>query len=346
MGGKETEVTETTRNILLESARFDPLVVRAQARALSLMSDSSYRFERGIDPLAAERASIRAAQLICELAGGTVANGVVAVGIANYEPLTVTLRLAKIAAVLGIEVPAEKATAILASLGFSPERVSRGGADALRCRVPSHRLDVTREIDLIEEVARVYGYAHVLPHDRVTHPVQAETQPERARGVIRQNLLAAGFNETITVTFVDEVEAKAFLPEDNAPANSGTISVIRVSDAVRKASNVLRPSLLPSLLQVRRINQNAGIADARIFEQTHVFWQSGTDVPTERSVLALVGNDVAEIRGALELVLERLRAGASLVAQPRDYPWYAPGVSAALSIRVIRASNRSGILGS
>lgn len=338
MGGKETEVTDRTVNLLLESARFDPLTIRSQARALSLMSDSSYRFERGIDPAAAERASLRAAQLIVELAGGSVAPGVVAVGSADRPPLRVDLRLRRIAEVLGVPVPAEQAIAILAALEFAPEKTADAGV--IRCTVPTHRLDVEREIDLIEEVARVYGYRHITPHDRVSHPVQPELFREKASRVIRQAMQAASFNEALTITLVPEAEARRFVRSSGdsviAPAHGGW------------KGDVLRPSLLPSLLQVRRTNQNAGIPDARLYEHAQTFCQEGDPLrqpPVQHRMLALVGNSVAEVKGALEAVLFRLNAQASLVTRPCDLPWFEPGVSAELLLKHAGREKPLGTLG-
>lgn len=344
MGGKDTEVTAATTNILLESARFDPVTIRAQARALTLMSDSSYRFERGIDPAAAERASLRAAELIIKTAGGTLAQGVIAVGSTVKPPVRVGLRLRRVAEVVGIEIPATRIATILAALEFAPEKISEQEGGILRCTVPTHRLDVEREIDLIEEVIRVHGYAHIVAHDRVVHPVQPEPVDQKAGRVIRQALLAAGFAEVVTISFIDLPEATMFLPS-NAGGAGGAI---RVSDAVRKASNVLRPSLLPSLLQVRRTNQNAGIADARLYEHAETYWQPDQDgklPPQQQRMIGLIGNSVAEVRGALDLLLARVNPAATLVVTPFDYSWFAPGISAKLELQVGGRTELLGCLG-
>jgi phenylalanyl-tRNA synthetase beta chain len=324
MGGKATEVTEATTTILLESARFDPLTIRSTARALALASDSSFRFERGIDPEMAEKASLRAAQLITQVAGGTIATGVAIAGTTARKPIEITVRIGRISQVLGFEIQAARLTAILTALGFGP----RVDGAVIRCTVPTHRLDVDREIDLIEEIVRVNGYGNIPTRHAISHPVFPETNQEKASKAIRQAILAAGFNETITVTFVDEAEAKLFLPE-----SVGT--QIRVRDAVRKASNVVRPSLLPSLLQVRRTNQNTGIPTARLWEHSEVFWQQGDparEKPTERHVLSLVGNTVSEVHGVLDLIAARLGPEVKLKATPQEFPWYAKGASAAVQL--------------
>lgn len=321
MGGKETEVGDRTVNVLLESARFDPLVIRSQARALTLMSDSSYRFERAMDPAIMELASSRAAQLIQQIAGGTIQEGVVRAGDPGIRNNQATLRLPRIKEILGIDIDSARAVAILKSLGFAPALEG----NQIKCTIPGWRQDVEREIDLIEEVARVHGYQHIPTLDRVVHSVQPRPEEDKAKAAIRQSIMSAGFNETISVTFVDESEAKLFLGDRK------DCSPLRVSDAVRKASNVLRPSLLPSLLAARRTNQNAGAADARLFEVALAFWQPGNpakDNPLQQRMLALIGNDLAEIKGAIELAISRLAPNIRVEYKPVVLAWYASGGAA------------------
>lgn len=335
MGGKDTEVSDRTVNVLLESARFDPLVIRSQARALTLMSDSSYRFERAMDPAVMEMASTRAAALIQQVAGGTIQEGEVRAGDPGIKKVEAKLRLSRIKEILGIEIDAARAVEILKSLGFSP--VLDG--NVIKCVVPGWRQDVEREIDLIEEVARVHGYQHIPTLDRVVHSVQPRPEEDKARAAIRQSIMAAGFNETISVTFVDEAEAKLFLSDREG------CSPLRVSDAVRKASNVLRPSLLPSLLAARRTNQNAGASDARLFEVAQTFWQPGNpakDNPLQQRMLALVGNDLAEIKGAIELAVSRLVPNVRVDYRPVVLAWYASGGAASI---VVNHQGKEKVLG-
>ena len=323
MGGKETEVGSHTRDILLESARFEPLLTRSTARQLGLMSDASYRYERGIDPTAAEWASRRAAALICEIAGGTLAKGIVFAGTATPKKIAITLRLARIPEILGIHIPIDRTLEILAALGFSPNR----SGETIECTVPSHRLDVEREIDLIEEVARVHGYKHLPVHDKVVHQVQPEPSAHRAARSARASMLESGFSEAITLSFVPRTEAEAFLPKlTGVPIGVGHRGW---------ATEVLRPSVLPSLLTVRRTNQYAGIGDARVFEVAETFWQPGDatkNAPGQKDVLALVGNSVAEVRGALEAAVARLSSAARLQITPANFPWYAPGAAGTVEL--------------
>jgi len=325
MGGKDTEVIEATTTVLLESARFEQLNVRTTSRALGLKSDSSYRFERGIDPTLADKASRRAAQLILDVAGGELLSGAAVAGAVSARAIAITLRLARIEQILGYTIPPERALAILTALGFSPVRAG----EVVNCTVPSHRLDVEREIDLIEEIARVHGYQHLPVHDRVSHTVRPQAIHEKANTIVRDVLVAAGYNEAITVTFQPRAETEAFLPKEMGeaikPAHGGW------------AGDVLRASVMPSLLQVRRTNQNAGIADACLFEIAETYWQKGdakTNPPTQMRVLAIVGNSIHELRGALEAVCERINPRLKLIVEPCKLSWYVPGASASIALEL------------
>ncbi|GAH67659.1 unnamed protein product, partial [marine sediment metagenome] len=157
MGGLDTEVSETTTTILLEDAYFDPVSVRTTSRRLALPSEAAFRFERTVDIEMVDWASKRTAQLITQVAGGKVAKGVVDIYPKKLEQKEVTLRLSRLSRLLGIEVPCEEVLRILSALSFKPKVED----DLIMCSVPSWRSDVYREVDLIEEVARVYGYNKV-----------------------------------------------------------------------------------------------------------------------------------------------------------------------------------------
>ncbi len=323
MGGKVTEVTERTTTVLLESARFEPLTIRTTSRALTLKSDSSYRFERGIDPTMAETASKRAAQLILQVAGGELAPGVVAVGEAKAKSMQVGMRFKRYEEIIGVPIAQERAIAILCALGFDPWIDDQPGTehDVLYTRIPPHRLDVEREIDLIEEVARVHGYEHVPTLDRVTHAVRPEPAVEKARRVLMNAMVEAGFSEAVTVTFVPEAEAKPF-------GESGEL--IKTQHGGWKG-DVLRPSLLPSLLAVRRTNQNVGIADARVFEKAEVFSQAGdpkTTTPVNTRVVAAIAGDLGAVTALPELIADRLNPAVRMAVRPRNFAYFVEGASA------------------
>jgi phenylalanyl-tRNA synthetase beta chain len=323
MGGKATEVTGATTTVLLESARFDPLTIRTTSRALGLRSDSSFRFERGIDPTMAEMASRRAAQLILQVAGGEIVPGVASVGTAKSRGVQVNMRMKRFREVMGISVSAERAVAILTALGFAAwlNENNAGAEDDLICvRIPPHRLDVDREIDLIEEIARIHGYHHVPTLDRVTHAVTPEPVRERAQRAVRQAFTEAGYSEAVTVTFIPQAEAAAFIRDE---------ALIHPQHGGWKA-DVLRPSLLPSLLAVRRTNQYGGIPDACLFEVAEVYHQKGdakTAPPAQRKVVAAIAGNLATLTGTLPLLVQRLNPAAAIWVEPLDLPGFVPGAS-------------------
>ncbi|MCL2641783.1 MAG: phenylalanine--tRNA ligase subunit beta, partial [Phycisphaerales bacterium] len=336
MGGKATEVTERTTTVLLESARFDPLSVRTTSRTLGLKSDASYRFERGIDPTLAELASRRTAQLILQIAGGELAQDVVAVGSAAVKNLQVAMRFERYRQIIGVLVAPNQALAILAALGFTPQ-IDEWTGDLLAL-VPSHRLDVTREIDLIEEVARVVGYSHVPTLDRVSHPVSPEPAQEKAARTILQTMTQAGFSEAVTVTFIPEADGKPFLCDVGS-------SLIHPQHAGWKL-DVLRPSILPSLLAVRQTNQNlgGGGADARVFEKAEVVVQPADSSvpPLRRRSLAAVASDLSSLTGLLPLLADRLNADARIWVQPKDFPIFVRGASAEVLLSPNGEQGRGG----
>jgi phenylalanyl-tRNA synthetase beta chain len=321
MGGKGTEVGEGTVNILLESARFDPLSVRTTSRALGLKSDSSYRFERGIDPAMADLASKRAAALIVQVAGGAIAKGVVSEGTAGVKALTVQMRLRRFEEIMGYRISGDRGLAILCALGFSAGLdEEEGGKDLLYTRVPTHRMDVDREIDLIEEIARVEGYGRVPTLDRVSHPVTPELASEKAARAVRLALVEGGFSEAVTVTFIAEAEAAGFAEGS---------SVIKTEHGGWKG-DVLRPSVLPSLLAVRRTNQNVGIGDAWVFEVAEVFAQAGDAVanrPTAKREIGAVAGDVGALTGLLRLLAERVNPELKLIVEPAEHAVFEKGAS-------------------
>ena len=315
MGGRDTEVTDATVDVLLESARFDPLNVRSTARRLAMGSDSSYRFERGIDPTLPERASRRAAQLIVETAGGRVAGPLFSAGDAGHPPRSLWLRLTRLKQVLGVEFPANQVVDALARLGLRPQL--RG--ERVDVTVPSHRLDLTQEVDLVEEAARVIGYQHIPEREQILIRVAPPDPARAALEAVRGTLVAAGYSEALTFTFVADALATAFLPPDAA-------GLPRADAKVRKADAQLRPSLVPGLLEAVRRNETVGTPGVRLFEVGSTFWLDGQRKVVERRQVAVVGGtDYRGTRGAIEAVLAKLDADRPVTVTPADHPGYTPG---------------------
>jgi phenylalanyl-tRNA synthetase beta chain len=312
MGGRDTEVTDQTRNVLLESARFDPLSIRRTARALAMASDSSYRFERGIEPNLPARASLRAADLISRLADGQLLSGAVETGEARVQPRKISLRLARLAALLGVELPSAQVMNALTRLRLSP--VLHGGQ--IEVTVPSDRLDLNVEVDLIEEVARTIGYDKVPVRDEIAIRLTPPDPSAEALASLHAVLVAAGYFEAVTFSFVDDRLAGDFAAKPQ--------SLPRADSAVRKADARLRPSLLPGLLQAVRTNQSAGNDDPRLYEIGSVFWTESSGAIGEQRRLGLVGSsDLREVRGVVEAILRKLDATRAIEVKPHAHPGFA-----------------------
>ncbi len=264
MGGADTEISFSTRNILLECGWFDPITVRRTSKLLGLRSEASYRFERGADPEMAELASRRAAELIQQLGGGEILAGVVDIYPHREPEKKIELSRKELLRVMGADVPDRDIEAILSALGFHPVRVdvNRGSDGSLaaiwECRQVSWRRDVTRGIDLIEEVARHYGYdkfplrlppakrpAHRLPH--------AEAQDR-----LRERIVALGYQEIVEIPIVDTQRNELFKPENVTPAVIG--------NPLAEDASVMRSTGIVSMVRAIEWNLNHGQRNLRLFE--------------------------------------------------------------------------------
>jgi phenylalanyl-tRNA synthetase beta chain len=320
MGGADSEVSNSTTNILLESARFDPLSVRKTARALAMKSDSSYRFERQIDPTMAERASLRAAQLILQTAGGELLAGIAAAGSSGYQPKNLTLRLARLRQLLGTEFPTADVTDALIRLALSPSQKG----DTIDVQIPSHRLDLNIEVDLIEEVARVIGYEKIPLREEISIRLSPKEPNEATIELIRESLIAAGYFESLTFSFIADT-----LADDLRPAQAA--SMLRADPSVRAADARLRPSIIPGLLQAIRHNESNGTLGAHLFEIGSTFWLDKSGKVEERRRIALVGGeDYRATRGAVESLLNRVNPDRPLTIVPQAHRGFAQGASGAI----------------
>jgi phenylalanyl-tRNA synthetase beta chain len=256
MGGAGTEIASTTTDILLESAQFAPLAVRAAARGLVLSSGSSYRFERGPDPAAVDWASRRAAAMIVEIAGGEVMRGTVEAGRLASNRATIQLRHGRVTEVLGIDIPFERQRAILLGLGFGADVVE---ADHSFWRPPSWRRDCWREIDLVEEIARIEGYDKVPENEPIAARPVVESARERTLRRAAGVLVAAGFCEAMTRSVVGEPLESLASPWGDAPPLVCAPPLVRGADRLRR-------TLLPSLLEARAANIAVGAQQPELFE--------------------------------------------------------------------------------
>ena len=327
MGGAESEVTESTVDLLVESAMFDELTVRRASRKLKLFSDSSFRFERGVDPLGVDHASQRCCQLILELAGGTLAKGVIRVGQDDPTPTQIKLRAKRTCDLLGIEIDEDRQATLLNGLGID----ASVDAGTITATIPSYRLDLIREIDLIEEIARQHGLANI-PTQTKINIVAHHPQPKvEARRAMVETLVAHGYHETVTPSLITADDASKFVEASSAATLVGDM---------RRADNTLRPSPLPSLLRCRKLNQDAGNKDVKLFELAGG-WQkdkAGQIVERRRLTLLRDAEDIQtalrEIRNAIEELVHALvgeHAANELAINANDQAGYAVSASVVLS---------------
>lgn len=280
IGGADSQVEEGTTNIVLEVATWDPARVRAASRRHAVRTDASHRFERVVDPRTCLPAAEIAARLIAELTGGTLCEGALVEGAPMPEGRAITLRPQRCSAVLGIETPADEMVRLLRSVEIDV----RVHEDALACTPPPHRAhDLTREIDLIEEIARLRGFDAVPMARRLAIKAQPPQPEEQAMDGIAHALTALGFYEAVTFSFTSPDKAAPFLP-------SGA-SLVNVDDDRRGAEPTLRPSVLPSLLTCRRVNRDAQVhqdGGVRLFEVSATFWSRSERTNEESRKIALL----------------------------------------------------------
>jgi len=303
MGGADTEVSDATTDVLIESAAFDPLATRTTARRFNLHSPSSYRFERGVDVEGADWASRRACELILELAGGELAAGVLDVRAPQPERPVIKLRFDQLPRVLGIKVPDATVQRILAALGCEETHVC---GHCVKVVPPSWRADLTREIDLIEEVARIHGYEQIPEDVGVRMAASTRSRLDRVVDRVRGVMTAAGFDEAMTLSAVEEGWTDAIRPwTDAAP--------LRTSTPVLRRADCLRQTLVPSLLAARRHNEKLSNPRIELFEISKVYLPRVGELPLERRVLSLTsGGDYLAVKGVIEAVVGRLAPTAKL----------------------------------
>lgn len=350
MGGAETEVGARTTDVLLESAHFEAVRVRRTARRLGLSSEASYRFEREIDRDGLRRAIDRAAHLLAELAGGSVAPGVVeATGRAPSAVAEIALDPERVNRLLGTHFDRAAIAALLARVDVVDVDA---GSGPLLCRVPSWRNDLRRDVDLVEEVARIHGYDH-LP---TTLPIAllGPVAVSRGRSVVegaRNALCAAGFVECMTLPFASAADLDRIgLPEDDARRR-----VVHLQNPLTDEESNLRSTLVPSLLAVARTNRSRQVERVRAFEVGRVFAAVASDeLPGETLHVAGVvmrgegGLWAAptppplffDAKGAVERLFEDLGLAASFSADA-DEPFLHPGASAAIALD----GRRVGVVG-
>ncbi|MFA5059350.1 MAG: phenylalanine--tRNA ligase subunit beta [Candidatus Omnitrophota bacterium] len=274
MGGKDAEVTEQTKNILLESAYFDPVLIRRGARKLGLSSDSSYRFERGVDINGVAATAKHALLLINDEAKGTLsAYTDLYLQKIKISKTTITLNLKKVDRLLGQKISSEKCKNILKKLGF---KINLASKNALKIVPPDFRLDVRQDVDVIEEIARMIGYDRIpvsLPQIKVSSIISPISQ--MIKKTLSSVLCGYGLNEAISYTMI----SRKFLEKTNL----NETDLLKVKNPLTQEQEIMRPSVLPGLLAVVSTNLNRGQKDIHLFECGKIYSSSG-----EKETLTIV----------------------------------------------------------
>lgn len=351
MGGLNSEIENSTTCILLESACFKPAAVRKTSKRLGLHTESSHRFERGIDIGGVARALDRAAALIVELSGGTMAGGALDVYPGKREPVSIPFRPERANSLIGIDLAREEILDILTRLEC---RIVEGAAGIVQVEPPSYRIDIEREIDLIEEVARLNGFDRIpasMPIARITSDRPSRHQQLEKR--VRNILVDHGMNEIINFSFTDPASAgKLMLREDDPRRNA-----IRLSNPLVDEQSVMRTTLLPGLLETVARNINFRSLDLRLFEMRRVYLPTaGDNMPTEPIFIvgAMTGSrdgdgwsrpiesvDFYDAKGVVEALLELIGVkGVSWLSDSVE-PYYHPGKSC----RIMAGRDQIGSVG-
>jgi len=321
MGGLDSEISAQTADVLIESAYFNPDSVRRTARKLGMDTEASRRFERGADCENVLQAQTRCVELICEIAGGVATEDAIDVYPNPLPARLVDFRPARVESVVSLRVDPAEMTRILGALGFKAEESARNGAT--RFTVPSWRVDVSLEEDLIEEIARHTGYdkiASELPPSNMS----GEYQPtEMRRRALRRILTDLGFDEAINFSFIDSAHDEQFELLPSVAAERDKVSFVTLSNPILEEATRMRATLLPGLIESLKNNLNHGTRDVRLFEIGRIFAGSATgELPLERDALALIATggatdegralaskeiDFYELKGALEAAVDAMK---------------------------------------
>lgn len=343
MGGEDTEITALTTQVLIEAANFNPTNIRRTARRYNLPSEASQRFEKGVNPEAAIWAQERTALLIKRFAGGRVLKGIIDLNYLNLEPKTVLINPERINKILGLKIPEKEVAAIMGRLGFTYEDKNTGQVEVT---VPLRRADITIEEDLVEEVARLYGYDQIpttLPGGKLHE--SRESDEEKLYNLVRTVLTAGGYYECITYSFINP-ESLGLL---RIPNNDRRRQVVPVRNPFTDDQSVMRTTLLPGLLRVMKHNLSHRELNQMLFEIGSIYEPKNLplkELPRERKMvsLAVTGlepepnwikesreTDYFTVKGILDSLLTRIRID-EVDYVPRAVPFLHPTRSAVLEV--------------
>ena len=347
MGGLSTSVTDKTSRLFFECAHFAPLAITGKARQYGLHTDSSHRFERGVDPTLPERALNRALQLFTEIAGGVVSEVVSVVSESNLPmPAVIELRRATITNRLGVKVEDAQVVHIFESLGFDVASTDEGW----KMTAPSYRFDMAIEMDLIEEVGRIFGYNN-LPETPVLAPMTLNELPESEQSLLalKTALVQRGYNEVITYSFVEEAKQKLLEPE---------LPYVLLQNPISDDMKAMRTNLFSGLLQSVAYNQNRQQPRVRLFESGLVFYKNDSD-PTGATQIPMFGGVIAgkvsasgwdeeerpvdffDLKGDVETLIRMSHQLANIRFESCSHPALHPGQSAS----IVKDGKEVGMIG-
>jgi len=339
MGGLDSEVSSSSTNILLESACFDAVSIRRASKSLNAASESSYRFERGTDIDNVVLALDRAAQMIAELAGGTI-SGLTDVYSGPFMPKQIFISFDKITSLIGIKIDELHSSRILNNLGFNIRREGEG----IVATPPAFRQDIQRDVDIIEEIARLYGYGHIpatLPCIKMC-PTPANRK-EHIIDIINNSMSKSGFSEVINYSFISPDSLDSL----NISLSDERRLLIKIKNPLKKEEAAMRTTLLPSLLNNVNLNFNKGEKSIRFYEISRVFIGSGEKLPREKLQMAAIyhkdeslslwpdkHDGFYDLKGVLEAILAELRIYNCHFNTVADQiqPYLHPGKSCSLSL--------------
>ncbi len=347
MGGLNSEIYQGTEAVLLESAYFDPVTIRRGARSLGLSTESSYRFERGINIEGVTRAMDRAAALILELAGGTAARGIIDVYPKKFVPPKIQLRTSRVNKILGTRLSGRNIKARLEGLGMEVSEQRRGVYQVVP---PSYRVDIQREADLIEEVARMAGYQKIpVTTPSIRSSEAGEAREDLLRDQVREIMVGMGFTEVITYSFIS--------PDAEVGLNTNRSDLlVKILNPLTREQSVMRTSLVPGLLNTVKNNLARGEQGIKIFEWGKTFFKTQGELPDERySMAACISGlhrpktwfekerhvDFYDLKGTVEVLLESLGIPSFRVVKGIDHPFYQYDISA----RILSGTHPIGDMG-
>ncbi|MFA5339489.1 MAG: phenylalanine--tRNA ligase subunit beta [Candidatus Omnitrophota bacterium] len=346
MGGRDTEVGFSTKKVLLESAYFDPALIRRAAKKLAVSSEASYRFERNVDIGGCLAAAERAVSLICDAAKAKSVSKPSDLGTKGRGAVKITLRISRVNKVLGTEIPASKCASILKSLGLSVK--SKGevlsgakGKDTLAVAVPSFRRDLKEEVDLIEEISRIYGYDKIpetLSRIQLWGKGAQKSRDRILEEAVREALTGAGLNEAVTYAL------RCNDPYIRQALGIADTQALKVQNPLSSESEALRSVLMCGMLDVIAYNLNRKVPDIKIFELGKTYFYKDGSIPSERGVLAIAlcgtkeknwhrkeAVDVFDLKGIIEALFSKLRID-KCEFELKPLPLFSPSASAIVKV--------------